>query len=534
MISSRSHDLYRLLSDGLLGSPPTESQAFTFIVDGNERTYTRGELFSAVNSIAERLPQRHGIVAILTSSQEQQVLHCLAALAAGTVPAVLTPPTPKLERRWYLTNTAHVLADMRPAVLLTDVDDLAFDSEFRPSLCALQTAEVMDEGDGDPRLIEFNTAFMQFSSGTTGVKKGVEISFDAIRSQLCEYGSAIRVANDDVIVNWLPLYHDMGFFTSLHLALAYGVHSVLLNPIDWVSQPAAYLQAVARHRGTLSWHPNFAYNFMAKRVSDRVDVDLTSLRMLVNCSEPVTHASQLAFVERFSSSGLASSVFTGCYAMAETTFAVTHGPDSLLGGLDVDGPSDDSTQTRLPMVSVGAPLGGVEISVRNESDESVPDGVVGEIWLRTPFTATRYLDEAATRQAFVDGWYRSGDLGYTKDGQLYVSGRKKDVLIVAGNNVFPEDIEAIVGEHRGFRLGRVAAFTRFDDRLQTERIVVLAESDGEADVAGAMEEMTASLGLSNTELHIVEPGWIVKSSAGKVARKPTAAKWESFLIEGGM
>jgi fatty-acyl-CoA synthase len=261
-----------------------------------------------------------------------------------------------------------------------------------------------------------------------------------------------------------------------------------------------FCRVVSQTRATLSWNPNFAYAFMADRVreGDLAGVDLRSLRGLVNCSEPVTAESQQRFRHRFKPYGL-EGVFWGCYAMAETTFALTHG----IG--------EDT--------SVGQPLDGVEITVK--------DGT-GELWVKSPFTMSRYFSNpAATSAALEDGWYKTGDLGRRSGGHLFVCGRQKDLLIVAGENYFPEDLESAVSEIPGIHPGRVCAFAQFHAPSQTDRAVILAESSspGPTLLVSVRQKIVSRFQLTHFEIPFVPLGWMIKSSAGKMARDINRKKW---------
>jgi fatty-acyl-CoA synthase len=250
--------------------------------------------------------------------------------------------------------------------------------------------------------------------------------------------------------------------------------------------------------------------------------------MLVNCSEPVTETAQRAFVERFAGDGLRSGVMTGCYAMAESTFALTHGPATDLEGSDPIGPDGETALAiRRPLVTVGSPIDGVRIEVRASNGSRLGEGQVGELWVQATFVVDGYLVDRGG-DAFVDGWYRTGDLGYRRADRWYVLGRSRDMIIVGGTNVYPEDVEAIVGAVNGIRPGRVAAFGDFDERLQTKRLTVLAERDGatEPDLVEGAQRVLAALNVA-ASIFVVAPGWLVKSSSGKIARSPTVAKWRA-------
>jgi fatty-acyl-CoA synthase len=511
-------------------------------------SYTHHELFAQAQSIGDRLAARGvgpgSLVGILVPSQEQQVLHYLGALSIGAVPAILTPPNRKLHPEYYAQTTNAVLARCGFEALVTDLEQVGEGVRvLEPTTCEPRpdagAAAVVTAATPTPAP---DASFIQFSSGTTGVKRGVSIRDEAVLAQLSSYGQAIGLGPDDVIVSWLPLYHDMGFIACFHLPLVLGAHTVMLDPIEWVTDPGSYLRAVSAHGGTVSWHPNFAFAFMAERIRARTvaEVDLSSLRALVNCSEPVTWDSQAAFAERFADRGLDPEVFRGCYAMAETTFALTDGAATDDDYLDVRGPTNGVPAAGTAgYVSVGRPLPGVEIRIAAIGDGShLDDREVGEIWIRSPFTFDGYHNDAeATDRAFVDNWYRTGDLGYRVGDALFVTGRLKDVLIVGGVNVYPQDIEELVGRVDGIQPGRVVAVSVFDPRLQTERITILAEPTSSHDVSTGSarperhivqevrQRVLAAFQIANFEVRLVPPGWLVKSTSGKLARGANRARW---------
>lgn len=518
----------------------TDRPAFTFL-DANleATTYTFGELWGRASAIAVRIRER-GLadptrpLGLLLGSQEDQILHYLGALQAGAVPAILTPPNRKLNRQYYAITMVAVLRRSGFGAIVTDVDDVPLPvPAFQPhSIDPVPGEEpgVANTAAGEP----LEASFLQFSSGTTGIKRGVLVRDEAALAQLHAYAAALALSPDDRIVTWLPLYHDMGFIACLNMPLLFGVHTIVIDPITWVTRPGTLLRAASRYAATLSWNPNFAYAFMAHRVREREldGVDLSSLRGLANCSEPVTHTSQQQFMERFARYGLRDDVFLGCYAMAETTFALTHGVASDPGYLDPVGPQNAArSEGADPYVSVGQPIDGVQLEVVDEHGTRCSDRSIGELWVKSPFNFTGYYREPdATAEAFVDGWYRTGDLGYRVGSSVFVTGRQKDVLIIGGVNVFPNDVEDVVNRVEGVIPGRTAVFAQFDSRMQTERITILAESDSSAhearEVVMAIRQwVQASFELASFEVHLVPVGWLVKSSSGKVARSANRDKW---------
>ncbi len=520
-----------------------QEKALTFVESGGGTavSYTYKSLFERVEQLASRLASRHddptAPLGLLLASQEDQVLHYLAALSIGAVPAILTPPNRKLNRDYYAQTMSGVLRRSRFGALVTDVGELDFEGlQMTPHDLKVRSGPRPPHHDVDTPHPPMKASFMQFSSGTTGIKKGVLVDDEAVIEQLNAYSAALQLSEEDCIVSWLPLYHDMGFIACLNMPLAYGVHTVMIDPIDWVSNPAIYFRKVSEHRGTLSWHPNFAFAFMAKRVRDRAiaGANLSSLRGLINCSEPVTYDSQRSFLERFKSWGLAEDVFKGCYAMAETTFALTHGERDDPGYLDPIGPKEHARSPgHAQYVSVGRPLTGVEMKIMDADRQvELAEREMGEIWVSSPFNFSGYFnDEVATSSAFVSDWYRTGDLGYRVGSAFYVVGRAKDLLIVAGVNVFPQEIEEVVSQVDGVHPGRVSVFSVFDESLQTEKVVVVAESDGHDGsdrrqiVQEVRQRVLAGFQIGNFEVSLVPRQWLVKSTSGKMARNANRQKW---------
>jgi acyl-CoA synthetase (AMP-forming)/AMP-acid ligase II len=389
-------------------------------------------------------------------------------------------------------------------------------------------------------------ALLQYSSGTTGLQKGVALSHEAVLNQLITYSKAIGLNDRDVIVSWLPLYHDMGLIAGFLLPLVIGVPLVLMSPFYWVRDPIKLPLAVARHKGTLSWLPNFAYNHMARaiRPRDLAGLDLSSWRMVINCSEPVRLESHQKFFALFSQSGLTAEALATCYAMAENTFAVTQSKPGASNTIDwVLGPElhrnrraipvTKNSPGAIPMVGCGSPIEDTEIRVVGPGGELLPGRTVGEIILRSSSMLSGYHRRPdLTARAIQGGWFYSGDLGYLAGGELFVTGRIKDLLIVGGKNIYPADLEAIASEIRGVIPGRAAAFGLFDDRLGTESIIMVCElTNGvreEAKLAIEKElrrRVAREMDVTLADVRLVSGKWLIKTSSGKIARSEIRDKY---------
>jgi fatty-acyl-CoA synthase len=460
----------------------------------------------------------------------------VGAMLIGATPAVFAHPSPKVTPTDFAANLAGALDALSPRMVVCD-------PQHAPAVSAVTGRRIETIADltaatrGAPPPPIFtssrDTAFLQFTSGTTGLKKGVAVSETALLWQIDVYGRSIGLSPDDHVVSWLPFYHDMGLLTALMLPLIAAVPVTLMSPFVWAAEPALLLRTISRFRGTLCWLPNFAYAFMARSVSDAQmeGVDLSSLRGVVNCSEPIRPASHAVFVARFERRGFRREMLAASYAMAENTFAVTSGgfgspvredridPVRLLPGAPVA--AGDAA-----VASSGTPLPGVDVAILAEDGTPLAERVLGEIAIAGPCLFNGYRrNEAATREAFSGRWYRTGDYGYLDDGELFVTGRKKDLLIVSGRNVHPQDVEATVGDIPGVAPGRVAVVGVEDETLGTQALVVLAETREtdpafRSQLAGKVAAaVVAVYDVAPRDVRILDHMWLRKSSSGKISRR---------------
>jgi acyl-CoA synthetase (AMP-forming)/AMP-acid ligase II len=391
---------------------------------------------------------------------------------------------------------------------------------------------------------------LQHSSGTTGLQKGVALSHQAVLNQITAYADVLHIdAKKDVLVSWLPLYHDMGLIAGFLMPILYGLPLVLMSPFDWVRAPYRLMQAVSDYRGTLVWLPNFAYNFCATKIRDRhmEGVDLSSWRAVTNCSEPMRHDSQQMFLEAFKPYGFRESALATSYAMAENTFAVTQG--GIDGPVRIDPVDRDSLQIdriarpavegkpAIDMVSAGKPIPNTQVKVIDPEGSPLPERHIGEIALKSDCMLTEYYHRPqTTEKAFLDGWYLTGDFGYMLDGEVYITGRKKDLIIVGGKNIYPQDLERIANTVPGVHPGRAVAFGIFSRKMGTEQVVIVAEVDSQdederREIADNIRKtVTQESAVALRHVHVVDEGWIIKTSSGKTAR---LANRDKFIQETG-
>jgi fatty-acyl-CoA synthase len=546
------------LTEALVAAPDNRPFVTMWFDDDDVRTYSFGEFKRWSNSQAA-LFKEHGLgegdTAILIMPQGVALMAAFAgAMLLGAVPSVLAYPTFKVEPAKYRFGLAGVSANLNAKLVV--VDD-SFPEEFLESvslgdqskLIRVNSLPPISESDGPASLPREpqDLAFIQHSAGTTGLQKGVALSHGAVLRQLIHLGDSLKIQPSDRIYSWLPLYHDMGLIACFILPMVYHLHLVMQSPTDWVLQPAGMLHLISRYQCTLAWVPNFTLQFLARRVKpeDRKEYDLHSLRALINCSEPVRAESMDAFVGAFSGCGLPPTALQSSYAMAENVFAVTQSGingASAPGRIWIDSSKyqseriavsvDRGSRAAVCFVSSGQCLPNNEVHIASESGELLPDGRVGEILIRSDSMLAGYYNRPdLTSLSLRDGWYWSGDLGFVLDRELYVTGRKRDLIIVGGKNIYPQDLEEIACAHPLIHDGRAVAFGLYNPDLGTEDIVLVAETE-ELSYLGdpALVEkairasIVAELGVAPRAIYLKPPRWIVKSTAGKPARSATREK----------
>ncbi|MCI0554311.1 MAG: AMP-binding protein [Anaerolineae bacterium] len=522
---------------------------------------TYDQLLHRANAYASALARRGvepGDVVVLILQHGQDLVYSFwGAILHGAIPSIMPFLTEKLSPERYRADLSSLVSVTKPAGIITYPE---FGDEVRMALgddssvrCVITTDRIEE-----PTNLDFATlagfsrnaediVLLQHSSGTTGLQKGVALSHQAVFNQLNAYGKSLSLNENDVIVSWLPLYHDMGLIAGFIMPMLSGVPLVLMSPFDWVRAPYRLMQAISKYRGTLVWLPNFAYNFSAQKIRDRhlEGVDLSSLRAIINCSEPVRWESHQAFYERFKDFGLEYEALQTSYAMAENVFSVTQsrlGSEPVVEEIDREAfmvervaKSPHDTRPSMKMMSSGRPIENVKVKIVNEQGQELPERAIGEIVIQSDCMLTGYYNRPdLSQKAFLDGWYLTGDYGYVSNGEVFVSGRKKDMIIVGGKNVYPQDLEMLTYEVPGVHAGRSVAFGMFDETQGTEEVVIIAEVDSDnADeqqkVADAIRlHVTKNSAIALRYVKVVGPKWILKTSSGKTAR---SANKEKFLRE---
>jgi fatty-acyl-CoA synthase len=521
--------------------------------------WTRSELMRVAKEHASALisrgVQRGDVCAIIARHNRLLYPIYLGCVYAGAVPAILAYQNPRLHPEkfreglegmgkcsgldWILTETSlsEVLQPLleRSTIkgLLFPFDDGASEQECAGERPAVTGGAVCDS---DPLLL-------QHSSGTTGLQKPVLLSHHAVLDHVTQYARYLEVSESDVVASWLPLYHDMGLIAAFHLPLAVGIPAVQIDPFEWVVAPSLLLDVISSERATMAWLPNFAFSMMADKIraEDLEGVHLDSWRMAINCSEPVRFRDQEKFFRRFAPFGLQRESLSSCYAMAEATFAVTQTPPGKEPAmLEVDAEAFSQGLVRSAInpaavkrcVSSGTLIPGCRIRIVDEELNDLAEERVGEVLIKTPWMFDGYRNyPEKTAAALREGWYLSGDYGFRSGEEVYIVGRKKDLIIVAGNNIYPEDVEAAVSDVSGVIPGRVIAFGEEDPEFGSERVSVIAETALTDEVDRQRLKMNIlqagkAVNVTITSVYLVPPRFLVKSSAGKPSRSANRERIE--------
>ncbi|SFR29121.1 amino acid adenylation domain-containing protein [Lentzea waywayandensis] len=480
----------------------------------NDEALDYGGLHERAAVVAARLAEvtRPGDRAVLLLPPG---LEYVAAFFGCLYAGVIAVPTyPPLDER-QIPRLVSVLRDARPAAVLTlpalagaARESLARHGFAEPVAWLSAEAGPGEEGITTPTPGEI--AFLQYTSGSTSTPKGTVVTHANLLHNSEAIQTLFGTTTDSVGVIWLPPYHDMGLIGGILQPVRSGFPVHLMSPLDFLADPRAWLAAISEHRGTASGGPNFAFDLCVRKIApgQRAGLDLSSWEVAFCGAEPIRPATLERFAEAFGPHGFRREAFYPCYGLAESTLIAA-------GGVRLTG-----YRTRDGMVSCGTAIAGHELEIRSAEGTTLPDGEVGEIWVRGPSVARGYWgDEALSAETFTPDGLRTGDLGYLADGELFVSGRLKDVVIVRGRNLLAEDVEhALTGCHAAIRPGAVAAF-EVDGEL-----AVLAELTGTADgvTAAVQSTLIATFGVRAEHVLLVARGTIPKTPSGKIRRAECA------------
>ena len=526
------------------------------------RTITCGELYARATAVATDLARRGTLpgdtVGIMLPTGAEFFWTFAGAMLAGAIPVPIYPPFRADRIEEYAERQAAILLNAEARLLVTFRRAEGVAKLLQPQIKTLRgvvtAASLVSSGRSEmPPETEIrpldgirhhargeDIAFLQYTSGSTGSPKGVVLTHANLLANIRSIAEAVRLTSDDVAVSWLPLYHDMGLIGAWFVPLAMGIPLVSLSPLAFLTRPVRWLQAISRHRGTLSPAPNFAYELCVRKIDeqDMEELDLSCWRAALNGAEPVRPETLERFAGKFVRCGFRREALLPVYGLAEASLGVA--VPEMGAGARVDRirrqqfqdegravPATGQKDSTLQFVSVGRPLPRMEIRIVDDQGERAPERSEGQVQFRGPsVTAGYYKNLEATREIMRgDGWVDSGDLGYVADGQLYITGRAKDLIIKGGRNLYPHEIEEIAGRVEGVRPGCAVAFGIPDEVHGTERLAVVAEARDAKQAGWIAQEITQQvsevLGLPPDIVEILPVHSIPKTSSGKLRRSET-------------
>jgi fatty-acyl-CoA synthase len=528
--------------------------AVTFVLGGEEDVVPWGRLHEDAKGYAAAL-QARGVrpgdhVALLSPTSRPLVTAIQATWLAGATIVVLPLPMRLSSIDEFVAQTRQRIRNADAVLCVVDPELAAFvtPEPGDPPMLSFEDLAAGDGGswvrpDDDPdRLV-----ILQFTSGSTSDPKGVMLPDRVVRANLDAIIEATRLdPDDDVLVSWLPLYHDMGLVGLLTVPMSTGTALVLGAPQDFTARPSRWMEWISAYGGTATAGPNFSYVLATRALKRSERLDLSRLRVALNGAEPIDPDQVEAFVQAAVPHGLRPGAVFPAFGMAEVAIAGTF-PEPM-GGMTTDcvdrrvleteryaAPVDPRTEGSRRLAVLGKPVPGLEIRIVDpETGQPLHDREVGELEIRgTSVTTGYYKRPDANADLFHDGWLTTGDLAYTLDGRLVVCGRIKDVIIVGGRNVFPEDVERAVGTLPGVRAGNVIAFGVDGDRGR-ETLVVVAETraDDRNSVRRAVAERVRDVvGVPAKDIVLVASGTLPKTSSGKLQRSLCRRRYDDGQLE---
>jgi fatty-acyl-CoA synthase len=538
------------------GAPESEMRFVGFGADEVQISYR--ELYREARRRAAHLAgmglKKGDRAALMMSEAHEFVQSFLGTVIAGVIPVPIPPPLTTKGGENFIAIGARIVENSGARALLTTetsrnfADRMLHRADCDAQLATTETAFAGDPPTFDPpRIDPDDVCFLQYTSGSTNVPKGVMVTHANLMANISAFlgPDGMYAGPEDVGLSWLPLYHDMGLIGFILGPLIYIGPVVIMPATSFARDPRSWLKAIDKYRATIICAPNFAYAHVVKRLRDQdlENLDLSCVRVAGCGAEPIHAPTLQTFAERLAPAGFRAETFMPSYGLAESTLAVTlhsRGKPIRTERIDLDNlkrgkaqPVNGNDGRAVEVVSCGSPFPGHQLLICNEQGNALHERGVGEIVVRGPSVARGYFQNPdATAQAWKDGWFHTGDLGYLADGELFVCGRSKELIIVRGANYYPQDIEWLVRDLPGIKRGNVVAFSV--DAGGEERLVIVAEADsGDAEstrkaIATKIQEST---GLDVYKVMMVSVGTLTRTTSGKLQRNRIKQLFEQGQLQ---
>lgn len=516
------------------------------------------DLLDAAKGIASGLRaqglQPRQTVALMLPTGRDYLACFFGVMIAGGIPVPIYPPARMAQIEDHLRRHARILSNAEAVLIITvkQAKPVAVMLQAAsPSLAAIVTPSELRAPPASFHISPQanDIAFLQYTSGSTGDPKGVILTHANLLANIRALGQATHASSSDIFVSWLPLYHDMGLIGAWFGSLYYGIPLVLMSPLAFLARPALWLQTISRHHGTISAAPNFAYELCVRHVSDAAlsGLDLSSWRLALNGAEPVSPATLEAFAARFARCGLRRESITPVYGLAESSVGLAFPPLERGPRIDVilrepfahyrkAEPATSIDSSTLAIPSCGHALPGHEIRIVDEAGAELPERRIGRLEFRGPSaTAGYYHNPDATRSLLRGGWLDSGDHAYMVQGEVFITGRVKDLIKRGGRNLYPYDLEEAIGNLPAIRKGCVAVFSSPDPATGSERLVIMAETRERDEAVRAHIRQVINqtaidvIGMPADDIVLAAPHAVLKTSSGKIRRLASRQAYENGM-----
>ena len=522
---------------------------------GVEQMITYGELFEKASQIATTLLNQKlkpgDTVAIMLPTSSEFFSVFFGILLAGAIPAPIYPLV-RLDRiEEYVYRQTKILQNAEISLLISFSQAQLINRLLKPFVSSLRKVLNVSDLLNDlpqnfaPVFNSHNSALIQYTSGSTGDPKGVLLSHGNLLANIRAIGKALQIKPSDVIVSWLPLYHDMGLIGAWLSSLYHGIPLTILSPLTFLSRPERWLWAIHYHRGTISASPNFGYELCINKIDENLieGLDLSTWRLALNGAETVHEATVTKFSKKFAQYRFKPTAMLPVYGLAESSVGLIFPPINQLPVIDYINrqvfieqnkavPIEHSDSLAVPMVCCGQALPEHAVRIVDENDHPLPERMVGALQFQGPSSMVGYYrNSEATQAIYHDGWWDSGDLAYQAQGQIYIAGRKKDIILTAGRTFYPQEIEVIGERIPGVRKGCVIAFGVHDSELGTERCVIVAETAEQDETARQKIidkfklAVATTLDMTPHQVILMPPRSLPKTSSGKLQRSACKAAY---------